>query len=252
MAGRRGFRPPGTADPACQRCGMARSQIGRTLRDAAAAARTAEILSRKGFDSRSALGRRVCGEFPFLDARGRPQLSGCLKALADLAERVPGIGLPPPKAPAVTGGPQPPRRRGPGAGGVPSHPSRTGGAPLKRRAPSGAPACRRGGCRRRPARRGRRPAPGVRRSARRPERSLRLRRQGASPRPAGQLPPGPPVRPRSRMRHHGGPRSDPTGWPLTDGRCPILSDSKGMGGIRPDAVLQPLTEWRTRAPKGRR
>ena len=34
-------------------------------------------------------------EFPFVDARGRPQLSGCLKALAALAEREPGIALPP-------------------------------------------------------------------------------------------------------------------------------------------------------------
>ncbi len=51
-------------------------------------------------------------------------------------------------------------------------------------------------------------------SVRRPERFLRLRRQGAGPRPAGQLPPGP-----------AGVR-----------RSPILSDRKGMGGTRPDAV----------------
>ncbi len=92
-----------------------------------------------------------------------------------------------------------------------------------------------------------RPPPGQ--SARRPERSLRLPRQGTGPQPAGQLPPGPadpaggvrrsrpPVRPRSRMCHHGGPRSDSPGWPPTDGRCPILSNRKGMDGTRPDAVL---------------
>lgn len=80
---------------------MARSQIGRTLRREAAVSRVAAILSRESFESRSALGRRVCAEFSFLDARGRPQLAGCMKALGDLAERVPGIELPPPKAPAV-------------------------------------------------------------------------------------------------------------------------------------------------------
>ncbi len=83
-------------------------------------------LSREGFDSRSALGRRVCGVFPFLDAHGRPQLSGCLKALA---EREPGSAQPPPKAPAVTGGPRLPRRRNRGRrpdGAPPKDPRRRG------------------------------------------------------------------------------------------------------------------------------
>ena len=53
---------------------MAQSQIIRTLRDEAAVSRIAGILSRERFDSRSALGRRICEEFSFLDARGRPGL----------------------------------------------------------------------------------------------------------------------------------------------------------------------------------
>ena len=80
---------------------MSQSQISRTLRDEAAVARIASILSQERFDSRSALGRRVCEEFSFADARGRPQLAGCMKALGALAERVPDIVLPPPKASAV-------------------------------------------------------------------------------------------------------------------------------------------------------
>ncbi len=85
---------------------MAQSQISRTLREEAAVSRIALILSRESFDSRSALGRRVCEEFSFKDALGRPQLAGCMKALGALAERVPGIVLPPPKAPAPAAGPR--------------------------------------------------------------------------------------------------------------------------------------------------
>ncbi len=116
-------RPPATVYAEA----MARSQISRTLREEAAVSRVAAILSRERFDRRSALGRRVCGEFSFVDARGRPQLSGCLKALAALAEREPGIALPPPKAPAVTGGPRLPGAGVPEPEGVPPHPSRIGG-----------------------------------------------------------------------------------------------------------------------------
>ena len=54
----------------------------------------ASILSQERFDSRSALGRRICEEFSFADARGRPQLAGCMKALGALAERVADIVLP--------------------------------------------------------------------------------------------------------------------------------------------------------------
>ena len=51
---------------------MAQSQISRTLREEAAVSRVTTILSRERFESRSALGRRVCEEFSFFDARGRP------------------------------------------------------------------------------------------------------------------------------------------------------------------------------------
>ena len=87
----------------------------------------AAILSRERFDSRSALGRRVCAEFAFTDARGRPQLAGCMKALGELAERVPGIVLPPPKAPAVKAGPRLLDGSVPEPEGVPPHLARIGG-----------------------------------------------------------------------------------------------------------------------------
>ncbi len=80
---------------------MARSRITRTLGGEAAVARIAAILSQEEFDSRSAFGRRVCKEFAFLDAAGRPQLAGCMKALGALASRRPEIVLPAPKAPAA-------------------------------------------------------------------------------------------------------------------------------------------------------
>ena len=77
---------------------MAQSQISRTLRGAAERARIAAILSQEQFGSRRAFGRRICREFSFADAAGRLQVSGCLKALAELSGRDPGIVLPPPAA----------------------------------------------------------------------------------------------------------------------------------------------------------
>ena len=106
---------------------MAQSQISRTLREEASVSRVAAILSRERFESRSALGRRVCEEFSFLDARGRPQLAGCMKALADLAGRVPDIVLPPPKAPAADNRPRIVAGGIPEPEGVPSHPARIEG-----------------------------------------------------------------------------------------------------------------------------
>ncbi len=100
------------------------------------------------------------------------------------------------------------------------------------------------------------------RSFRRPERFLRLRRQGAGPEPAGQLPSGftdpagvtggvrggpmarPRGRPRSRPCRHGGPRSDSPRWPVTGGRCPILSNGK-KGWEEP-----PRTPYFNRLPCG--
>ena len=106
---------------------MAQSQIIRTLRDEASIARLASILSGESFDSRSALGRRVCEEFSFFDARGRPRLAGCMKALGVLAESVPEITLPPPAAPAVKGGPRLVAAGVAEPEGVPPHPSRIEG-----------------------------------------------------------------------------------------------------------------------------
>ena len=103
---------------------MSQSQISRTLRDEAAVARIASILSQERFDSRSALGRRICEEFSFADARGRPQLAGCMKALGALAERVPDIVLPPPKASAVERRPRLLNTDVPEPEGVPAHPTR--------------------------------------------------------------------------------------------------------------------------------
>ena len=106
---------------------MAQSQISRTLWEEASVSRVAAIPSRESFESRSALGRRVCEEFSFLDARGRPQLAGCMKAFADLAGRVPDIVLPPPKAPAADSRPRIVEGSVPEPEGVPSHPARTEG-----------------------------------------------------------------------------------------------------------------------------
>jgi len=97
------------------------------LRDGAAVARIASILSHESFDSRSALGRRICEEFSFFDARGRPRLSGCMKALGALAERVPLITLPPSAAPAVKGGPRLVEAGVPEPDGVPAQLSRIEG-----------------------------------------------------------------------------------------------------------------------------
>ena len=103
---------------------MAQSQISRTLRDEAAVSRISAILSQEQFDSRSDLGRRICEEFSFIDVRGRPQLAGCMKALGALAERVPGIALPPPRAPAIRNRPRQLEADVPEPEQVPPHPAR--------------------------------------------------------------------------------------------------------------------------------
>ena len=77
---------------------MAQSQISRTLRDEAARLRIVAILSQERFDSRRAFARRICGEFSFVDTRGRLQLAGCMKTLATLARASPEIVLPAPQA----------------------------------------------------------------------------------------------------------------------------------------------------------
>ena len=84
---------------------LAQNQIARTLGDAAARSRIAGILAQERFVGRHAVGRRLCDEFGFFDARGRPQLAGCLKALTALEARSELITLPAPQAPAVRPGP---------------------------------------------------------------------------------------------------------------------------------------------------
>ena len=85
---------------------MSQSQISRRLGGSAERARIAAILSQEQFESRSALGRRICSEFSFFDATGRPQLAGCMKALSALAEREADIVLPAARAPAVDNRPR--------------------------------------------------------------------------------------------------------------------------------------------------
>ena len=72
------------------------SQILQTLRAPEAQARLAHIVAQGACESRAALGREVCAQFGFVDARGTAQLTGCLKALTVLeAERQ--IPLPAPR-----------------------------------------------------------------------------------------------------------------------------------------------------------
>ena len=57
------------------------SQILQTLRAPEAQARLGHIVAHGACESRAALGREVCAQFGFVDARGSAQLTGCLKAL---------------------------------------------------------------------------------------------------------------------------------------------------------------------------
>lgn len=59
---------------------MVQSQILQTLRAPESQARLEQIVAQEGLDCRSAVARRVCAEFGFVDARGSAQLAGCLKA----------------------------------------------------------------------------------------------------------------------------------------------------------------------------
>ena len=75
---------------------MIQSQILQTLRAPESQARLAHIVAHEALDSRAAVGRRVCAEFGFVDARGSAQLAGCLKALNRL-EGAGRIVLPAPR-----------------------------------------------------------------------------------------------------------------------------------------------------------
>ncbi len=102
---------------------MAQSQISRTLRGATERARVAAILSQEQFDSRRALGRRVCEEFSFVDPLGRLQVAGCVKALAALAREGSDIVLPPPGGPAIDNTPRVLATDVPEPVAVPAHPA---------------------------------------------------------------------------------------------------------------------------------
>ena len=60
------------------------NQIAATLTSAGGTTRLKELLAQVGSASRTEFGRRVCQLFGFHDARGRPQLAGCMKALRAL------------------------------------------------------------------------------------------------------------------------------------------------------------------------
>ena len=72
------------------------SQILHTLRAPGAQARLATIVAHGAGESRAALGREVCAQFGFVDARGTAQLTGCLKAL-EVLETEQQIALPAPR-----------------------------------------------------------------------------------------------------------------------------------------------------------
>ena len=72
------------------------SQILQTLRAPESEARLEHIVAQGAFDSRAALGRELCAQFGFVDARGTAQLAGCLKAL-EVLETAGQITLPPPR-----------------------------------------------------------------------------------------------------------------------------------------------------------
>ena len=69
----------------CHSLGMhEQNQIAATLTSAGGTTRLKELLAQVGSASRTEFGRRVCQLFGFHDARGHPQLAGCMKALRAL------------------------------------------------------------------------------------------------------------------------------------------------------------------------
>ena len=72
------------------------SQILQTLRAPEAQARLGHIVAHGACESRAALGREVCAQFGFVDARGSAQLTGCLTALKVL-ESAGQLTLPAPR-----------------------------------------------------------------------------------------------------------------------------------------------------------
>ena len=95
------------------------SRILQTLRTPEARARLAPIVAQGACESRAALGREVCAQFGFVDARGSAQPTGWLKAL-EVLETEQQIALPAPMGigprPGASMRPCPPRSS-PVAGG---------------------------------------------------------------------------------------------------------------------------------------
>ena len=83
-------------------------RILETISSPEGLARLSALIASESFPHRTALANRVCTEFGFVDARGRPQLATCLKALRTLHDRG-SIQLPPP---VTRGGHGTPRRLG--------------------------------------------------------------------------------------------------------------------------------------------
>ena len=69
------------------------NQIKRTLALAESIEAVRTLLDTKVHKNRAALGRALCQHFDFHDARGQPQIGGCIKALREL-ERVGHFALP--------------------------------------------------------------------------------------------------------------------------------------------------------------
>ena len=82
------------------------NQIKRTLAQPQAIATVQRLLEETPAINRIELARRLCDHFAFHDARGEPQVSGCVKALREL-ESQGAFQLPPPQS---TTGPLQPRR----------------------------------------------------------------------------------------------------------------------------------------------
>ena len=104
------------------------NQIKRCLSAPSALSDIRSILAQSEETNRTGLAARLCRNHGFYDARGRPQLPGCLKALNELS--LSGhFALPAPRsrpgpgAPRRLAEPLPPAARGAGYGGCCSRPS---------------------------------------------------------------------------------------------------------------------------------
>ena len=83
-------------------------RILETISEREGLARISALLASESFPHRTAVAKRVCSEFRFLDARGQPQIATCLRALRTLDSRG-TLQLPPP---IRRGGRGTPRRLG--------------------------------------------------------------------------------------------------------------------------------------------